>query len=72
MPRIARFVRSDVPTIYHVISRTALDGFPLQDGEKCVNMGTGSLLVRQYKRTETPFSCALSTAFCALKCTLRT
>jgi hypothetical protein len=34
MPRIARFVRSDVPTIYHVISRTALDGFPLQDGEK--------------------------------------
>jgi REP element-mobilizing transposase RayT len=34
MPRIARFVRSDVPTIYHVISRTALDGFPLQDTEK--------------------------------------
>jgi hypothetical protein len=30
MPRIARFVRSDVPTVYHVISRTALDGFPLE------------------------------------------
>ena len=34
MPRIARFVRSDIPTVYHVISRTALDGFPLGDGEK--------------------------------------
>jgi hypothetical protein len=34
MPRIARFVRSDTPTVYHVISRTALDGFPLRDKEK--------------------------------------
>jgi REP element-mobilizing transposase RayT len=34
MPRIARFVRSDVPTIYHVISRTALAGFPLEAAEK--------------------------------------
>src|SRR6056297_485292 len=34
MARIARFVRSDIPTVYHVISRTALDGFPLGDGEK--------------------------------------
>jgi len=34
MSRIARFVRSDIPTVYHVISRTALDGFPLGDGEK--------------------------------------
>jgi len=34
MARIARFVRSDIPTIYHVISRTALDGFPLGDGER--------------------------------------
>ncbi|GAU08822.1 transposase [Desulfoplanes formicivorans] len=34
MPRIARFVRSHVPTVYHVISRTALDGFPLKDSEK--------------------------------------
>jgi hypothetical protein len=34
MPRIARFVRSDSPTVYHVISRTALDGFPLGDREK--------------------------------------
>ncbi|SDB36051.1 REP element-mobilizing transposase RayT [Desulfonatronum thiosulfatophilum] len=34
MGRIARFVRDDRPTIYHVMSRTALDGFPLQDIEK--------------------------------------
>jgi hypothetical protein len=34
MPRIARFVRTDIPTVYHVISRTALPGFPLEDAEK--------------------------------------
>lgn len=34
MPRIARFVRTDVPSIYHVISRTALPGFPLDAPEK--------------------------------------
>jgi hypothetical protein len=34
MPRIARFLRSDVPSIYHVISRTALSGFPLDASEK--------------------------------------
>ncbi|SDB52374.1 REP element-mobilizing transposase RayT [Desulfonatronum thiosulfatophilum] len=34
MGRIARFVREDRPTIYHVMSRTALEGFPLQDIEK--------------------------------------
>jgi REP element-mobilizing transposase RayT len=34
MPRIARFVRTDIPTIYHVISRTALPGFPLEAVEK--------------------------------------
>jgi len=31
MPRIARFVRKDSPTVYHVISRTALQGLPIQD-----------------------------------------
>ena len=30
MPRIARFVRKDMPTVYHVISRTALQGLPIQ------------------------------------------
>ena len=39
MPRIARFVRSDVPTIYHVISRTALAGFPLETAEKDYLLG---------------------------------
>ncbi len=34
MGRIARFVRDDRPTIYHIMSRTALEGFPLQDIEK--------------------------------------
>lgn len=34
MGRIARFVRDDRPTIYHIMSRTALDGFPLQAAEK--------------------------------------
>ncbi|MGM0611318.1 MAG: transposase [Thermodesulfobacteriota bacterium] len=31
MPRIARFVRSDMPTVYHIISRTALQGLPIKD-----------------------------------------
>jgi putative transposase len=34
MPRIARMVIEDAATVYHVMSRTALDGFPLKDVEK--------------------------------------
>ena len=36
MPRIPRMVRADPgqKTVYHVISRTALDGLPFQDAEK--------------------------------------
>jgi REP element-mobilizing transposase RayT len=34
MPRIARFLRENEPTIYHVISRTALDGLPFKDTDK--------------------------------------
>ena len=34
MPRIARMVISDETAVYHVMSRTALDGFPLDDIEK--------------------------------------
>ena len=34
MPRIRRMVNSNEPTIYHVMSRTALDGFPLTDVDK--------------------------------------
>jgi hypothetical protein len=33
MPRNARFTLPDRPTVYHVISRTALPGFPLGDIE---------------------------------------
>ncbi len=34
MPRIPRMVIDDQTTLYHVMSRTALDGFPLGDIEK--------------------------------------
>jgi len=34
MPRIPRMVINDETTVYHVMSRTALDGFPLGDVEK--------------------------------------
>ncbi|WP_300669897.1 transposase [Desulfoluna sp.] len=36
MPRIPRMVRTDPgqKTVYHVISRTALDGLPFKDAEK--------------------------------------
>jgi REP element-mobilizing transposase RayT len=34
MPRIARMVVPDQKTVYHVMSRTALDGFPFGDAEK--------------------------------------
>lgn len=39
MPRIARFVRTDNPTVYHVISRTALAGFPMEAAEKDYLLG---------------------------------
>ncbi len=34
MPRIARLKIKGEPAVYHVISRTALDGFALGDMEK--------------------------------------
>ena len=34
MPRTPRFLIEDQPTVYHVISRTCLDGFPMGDVEK--------------------------------------
>ena len=34
MPRIPRMVINDETTVYHVMFRTALDGFPLGDVEK--------------------------------------
>ncbi len=34
MPRIARLVVKDEKTVYHVMSRTVLDGYVLEDVEK--------------------------------------
>ena len=34
MARMPRFLISHHPTTYHIISRTALDGFPLGEQEK--------------------------------------
>jgi REP element-mobilizing transposase RayT len=34
MPRVSRMIVQDEPAIYHVMSKTALDGFPLQAYEK--------------------------------------
>ena len=34
MPRIARMIVKDEPVVYHVMSRTALYGFVLEDVEK--------------------------------------
>ena len=44
MPRIPRMVISDETTVYHVMSRTALDGFPLGDIEKDVMLD----LIKRY------------------------
>lgn len=33
MSRISRMLRPDEPTVYHVISRSALPGFPLTDAD---------------------------------------
>jgi len=34
MPRFSRIVNPEQRTVYHVMSRTALDGFPFKDVEK--------------------------------------
>ncbi len=34
MPRTARMIVPDEQAVYHVMSRTALDGFPIGDVEK--------------------------------------
>jgi hypothetical protein len=34
MPRTSRMIIADEKAVYHVMSRTALDGFPLKDVEK--------------------------------------
>ena len=39
MARVARFLRSDKPTVYHVVSRTALPGLPLSNTDKDYLLG---------------------------------
>jgi hypothetical protein len=46
MPRTPRLINSDETTVYHVMSRTALDGFPLDDVEKDFMLD----LIRQYSK----------------------
>ncbi|EFI33082.1 protein of unknown function DUF1568 [Desulfonatronospira thiodismutans ASO3-1] len=39
MPRIARFIRDKQPTIYHIVSRTALQGLPIKDKDNDFLLG---------------------------------
>ena len=62
MPRIARLVVKGEPAVYHVISRTALNGFVLGDVEK-------EYLVNHIKRLSSVYFtkvlgfCAMGTHF---------
>ena len=46
MARVRRILRQDQPTVYHVISRTALDGLPFADEDKEYLLG----LIRHWSR----------------------
>ena len=48
MPRIARIKVKGESTVYHIMSRTALDGFVLADGEKDFLLGLIKRLSRLY------------------------
>ncbi len=39
MPRIARFIRDNQPTVYHIVSRTALQGLPIKDKDNDILLG---------------------------------
>jgi putative transposase len=39
MPRIARFIRDNQPTVYHIITRTALQGLPIKDRDNDFLLG---------------------------------
>ncbi|EFI35481.1 hypothetical protein Dthio_PD2903 [Desulfonatronospira thiodismutans ASO3-1] len=49
MPGIARFVRDNQPTVYHIISRTALQGLPIKDkrGQGSVSRGIDQKVVEK-------------------------
>mgnify|MGYP002338700323 CR=1 FL=1 len=46
MSRLPRFLRSNTTTVYHVVSRTALDGLPIKDEDKDYMLD----LVRKYSK----------------------
>ena len=46
MARIRRLLDQSRPTVYHVMSRTALDGFPLGDIDKDILVG----FIRRYAK----------------------
>jgi putative transposase len=46
MPRTTRLIINDETAVYHVMSRTALDGFPLGDIEKDFMLN----LIRRYSQ----------------------
>ncbi|WP_027184607.1 transposase [Desulfovibrio inopinatus] len=48
MPRSARFILDDRPAVYHVMSRTALDGYPFGDVEKDYFLALLKRLARVY------------------------
>jgi hypothetical protein len=48
MPRTRRLIINDETAVYHVMSRTALDGFPLGDVEPQLN----SLRPREIRATK--------------------
>ncbi len=48
MPRIARFIRDNQPTIYHIVSRTALQGFPIKDRDNDFLLGLIKKLSQLY------------------------
>ena len=48
MPRTTRLIIKDETAVYHVMSRTALDGFPLGDVEPQLN----SLRPREIRATK--------------------
>jgi REP element-mobilizing transposase RayT len=39
MPRISRFIRDNQPTIYHIVSRSALQGLPIKDKDNDFLLG---------------------------------
>ncbi|WP_045213418.1 transposase [Desulfonatronovibrio magnus] len=48
MPRIARFIRDNQPSVYHIVSRTALQGLPIKDKDNDFLLGLIKKLSQLY------------------------